>query len=118
MLPPDQRFQPDDAAADHLDLRLVLANELRRFALHRLDELDTQLNFARGTLVADRVEEAELIAAVALCLIHRCVGVFQQRAHIASVFREQRDADRCGHLRVDGRHKIGAIQRLRNPRRE
>ena len=58
MLPADQSLQPDHASAGHFHLRLILANELRAFALYCLDQLDTQLHFARGALVANRVEKS------------------------------------------------------------
>ncbi len=84
-------------------------------ALHRLDQFDAELNLARCTLVADRIEEAELVAPVALGLVHGRIRVLQQRAHVAAVLGEERHADRRRNLGIDVRNKVGPVQRLRNP---
>src|SRR3977135_2969405 len=90
MLPADQRFKANHAPARHLYLRLVLDAELRRITLQSLQQLDPELNLARRALGADRIEEAELVATVALGLVPRGVRIFQQGADFASVLRNQR----------------------------
>ena len=58
------------------------------------------------------------VAPTPLRLIHRRVGVLEQGADLTPMLRKQCNADRRRYLRVDVRHQIRSMQRLRNARRE
>ncbi len=95
MFPTHQRFEGHDAAGLDVDQRLIVHVELalrfQRGAQARFDG-DALLQLA----VHHGAEHLEVVPAAILGLIHRCVGVAEQRAHVFAVAWEHAHADAGG----------------------
>ncbi len=95
MVPADQRLDADDPAGAHLDLRLVVELELAAF--ERLAQVVLERKALRRRGPHRLAVEKAAVAAFALGVRHRHVGVLEQRVEVVAVARIEHDADRRRH---------------------
>ena len=107
-----------------IDLRLVLQEQLVAF------ERASQLIFQRDALALERGHERrvrlQIVLAAVLGVVHRRVGVLEQRLDVAGVFRVDRQARARGHreflllererFRQRAEHLVRDRRRLRRDR--
>ncbi len=96
-LPAQQGFAADDAAARQVDQRLVVEQEF--VALQGAAQVVVQVQPFLGVGIHAFGIEAEGIAAGGLGVVHRGIGLPQQRVEGVAVFRIDGDADRCRNFR-------------------
>ena len=107
VVPARQRLDAMDGAVAGPDLRLIV--QLQRVVGDRAAQRRAVLQPLLGEPVHVGAEEAERGAAGLLGLVHRRIGLLDQRIDVGGVVRIQADADAGGH-----RHLLGADpQRLR-----
>ena len=87
--PAHERLEADDRAGAHVDLRLVLQEQLA--ALEALAQLGRERQPGRGVDVVRGLVELEA-AALDLRAVERDVGPLQQQVDVVAVRRVQRDA--------------------------
>ncbi len=95
VLPADQRLAADERTIGQRQLRLEVQHELLRGDRLREPALHLQLGERRDGHLG--LEEAAAGAALGLGVVHRRVGMLDERLGAAAVAREQRDADRRRH---------------------
>ena len=93
VLPADQRFDPDQLAARHVQARLVVQHQLVPAQRQAQVVLDRKPLLGAGVHVGR--EELVVVAPLLLGVVHRHVGVLHERAAIAPVVGEDADADRA-----------------------
>ncbi|MNF60641.1 hypothetical protein D3C84_422630 [compost metagenome] len=96
MLPADQRFQLADLCGLQVENRLVMQDQPGVF-MQGVAQFLFELQLQRGSGFQVRAEEIQAIAAAALGLVQRQVGVFQQFLAGGAILRKQADADAGGH---------------------
>ena len=94
MAPAHQRLDADDLRAAHVALRLV--QQIQLVVAQRLAQADFELHVAHDLHRQRRAVQLGVVLAAVLGVVHRGVGVLEQRAAIVAVLREQRDADAGG----------------------
>ena len=105
VLPADQRLDGDDAGVLDVDDRLHVQAQLA------LADRAPQPRREREPLTGVRrlrLVERHRAATAALGLVHRVVGVLEERVRVGRVLRVQRDADR----RADVEERIGDLEGL------
>ena len=91
MLPADQGFGTKYGAGAHIDLGLVIQNEL--ILLEGLRDTVQAAIVGPGLLVLFRVEDVITVLAGLLGLVHGLIGVAQQGVGIATILWVQGDAE-------------------------
>src|SRR5215470_5368693 len=85
MLPPDQRFRAGNPAAGDVHSRLIAQAELVSLQSLPQSFLECETLSERGIDLSS--EEEDVVAALSLRAIHRCVGVLQQNVRVGTVVR-------------------------------
>ena len=110
VIPADQRLVADDPRALGRHHRLIGDEELVRD--QRAAQIVLELLAALGAFEQFLAEESMDAAPVALCRVHRDVGVAGQRFRIAAVLGRDRDADRTADRDRRAFEEIGLRHRV------
>ena len=108
MLPAQQRLDSHHLALPHVDLRLVVKDEL--VGVERLLNAPHCLEMLLGAAVVLGIEEEVAVAPRLLRAVHRMVGMAQQRVGVCLVDRVHRGADAGG----DGHRTAGHAEAVRH----
>ncbi len=116
VVPAQERFRADCAAAPAIDDRLVDETQLARRQRAAQELLDREAPLQ--VLVQLRGKELEVVAAALLGRVHRRVGIAHQGRHIKAVFRKEADADRRPQVVLVAGHGERHAHRLEDLARE
>jgi len=98
VVPSKERFESDDFPGVHVDLRLVVQEEL--VTLERGTQTVSDGETIGEILVHVRRVDPVVVAAVALYPVHRRIGVLEKRFRVSTVERMHRDPDTRGHVEI------------------
>ena len=91
MLPADQRFDADHPAADNFGFRLILQDEF--IAVDRFSEIVFESQAFDNAGIHCAAEELVAVASIFLGMVHRDIGILEQRVHVLAIIRVNADAD-------------------------
>ena len=95
VVPAHQCFHADDAAAQHIHLRLVTQEKFA--SLDAPSQARFHFEAFREQEIEITGEKARSIASSVLGLVHRRISVLQELLHIRRIIRVMRDANRGGY---------------------
>jgi len=102
VVPPQQRLGAEDAPGLQRHDRLEVQHEF--VALERTTQAQLQLRMAFGARGHVVREALEVVAPFALGMVHREVGVAQERVGVLVVHRVDREADACREVQLVARN--------------